>query len=214
METPTLFENRAQAGKELAMHLETTYQASNPLVAGVPRGGVEVAFYVAQRLQAELEVIVSKKLPYPGNPEYGFGAVAEDGTVYVDKDRAKGLDRRSIDDIVTRQLAEIKRRVKAYRNGQPLRQMAGRTVMLIDDGIATGATLVPLVALCRKRQAAKVVIAAPVSGSHFDEQLAAADELEILHRPDPFFAVGQAYEHFGDFSDDELLELLSRSVKV
>lgn len=211
MEATTLFEDRKHAGMELAKRLVAKYKAANPLIVGVPRGGVEVAYYVAQQLHAQLEVIVSKKLPYPGNPEYGFGAVAEDGSVYVAEERANMLDRLSIADIVDRQLTEIKRRVEEYRGGKPVPRMEDRTVILIDDGIATGVTLVPLLELCRKQHAAKVVIAVPVSGTRFDEKLETADEIEVLFQPEPFFAVGQAYRNFDDFSDKELRELLLQS---
>jgi len=205
-----LFEDRADAGTRLAERL-MPYESARPLIFGVARGGVEVAYYVARRLHAEMHPIMAKKLPYPGNPEYGFGAVAEDGTRYVDEGRAEALDASSIDAIVAGQLAEIKERVHNYRQDQPLPPMEGRTVILVDDGIATGVTLVPLLELCRKRGASKVVIAAPVSGTHFDQRLKDADEIVVLVQPPDFYAVGQAYRHFGDFPDDELLQLLTDS---
>jgi len=205
-----IFEDRADAGTQLAERL-ARYESAYPLVFGVARGGVEVAYYVARRLHAELHPIIAKKLPYPGNPEYGFGAVAEDGTRYVDENRAEALDQRSIDAIVAGQLAEIKQRIHKYRQDKPLPPMEGRTVILIDDGIATGVTLVPLLELCRKRGASKVVIAAPVSGTRFDKRLEEADDIVILVQPRNFYAVGQVYRHFGDFSDVELLQLLTDS---
>jgi len=154
---------------------------------------------------------MAKKLPYPGNPEYGFGAVAEDGTRYVDPRRAEALSPASIDAIVARQLAEIEERIHKYRQNKPLPPMEGRTVILVDDGIATGVTLVPLLELCRKRGASNVVIAAPVSGMHFDLRLKEADDIVILVQPRNFYAVGQAYRRFGDFSDNELVKLVSDS---
>lgn len=202
-----IFEDRADAGIQLAERL-IRYESSRPLVFGVARGGVEVAYYVARRLHAELYPIIAKKLPYPGNPEYGFGAVAEDGTRYVAESRAEALDRASIEAIVAGQLAEIRQRIHNYRQDKPLPPMKGRTVLLIDDGIATGVTLVPLLELCRKREASKVVIAAPVSGTRFDKRLAEADDIVVLVQPRNFYSVGQAYKQFGDFSDEELLQLL------
>lgn len=205
-----IFEDRAEAGAQLAERL-ISYESAHPLVFGVARGGVEVAYYVARRLHAELYPIMAKKLPYPGNPEYGFGAVAEDGTRYVDPRRAEALSPASIDAIVARQLAEIEERIHKYRQNKPLPPMEGRTVILVDDGIATGVTLVPLLELCRKRGASNVVIAAPVSGMHFDLRLKEADDIVILVQPRNFYAVGQAYRHFGDFSDNELVKLVSDS---
>lgn len=206
-----IFEDRRDAGMQLGERLAVHYEGADPLILGVARGGVEVAYYVARRLHAELEPVISKKLPVPGNPEYGFGAVAEDGSCYIDKRRTEGLDRRSIDTVVSGQLAEIERRVKKYRNGRPLPSMEGRTVILVDDGIATGVTLVPLLDLCRKRGAASIIIAAPVSGRRFDDRLKTADKIEVLVQPTNFYAVGQAYHHFSDSSDKELLELLADS---
>jgi len=205
-----IFEDRAEAGAQLAERL-ISYESAHPLVFGVARGGVEVAYYVARRLHAELYPIMAKKLPYPGNPEYGFGAVAEDGTRYVDPGRAEALSPASIDAIVARQLAEIEERIHKYRQNKPLPPMEGRTVILVDDGIATGVTLVPLLELCRKRGVSNVVIAAPVSGMHFDLRLKEADDIVILVQPRNFYAVGQAYRHFGDFSDNELVKLVSDS---
>jgi len=205
-----IFKDRAEAGAQLAERL-ISYESAHPLVFGVARGGVEVAYYVARRLHAELYPIMAKKLPYPGNPEYGFGAVAEDGTRYVDPRRAEALSPASIDAIVARQLAEIEERIHKYRQNKPLPPMEGRTVILVDDGIATGVTLVPLLELCRKRGASNVVIAAPVSGMHFDLRLKEADDIVILVQPRNFYAVGQAYRRFGDFSDNELVKLVSDS---
>ena len=205
-----IFKDRAEAGAQLAERL-ISYESAHPLVFGVARGGVEVAYYVARRLHAELYPIMAKKLPYPGNPEYGFGAVAEDGTRYVDPRRAEALSPASIDAIVARQLAEIEERIHKYRQNKPLPPMEGRTVILVDDGIATGVTLVPLLELCRNRGASNVVIAAPVSGMHFDLRLKEADDIVILVQPRNFYAVGQAYRRFGDFSDNELVKLVSDS---
>jgi predicted phosphoribosyltransferase len=208
-EEAMVFRDREQAGMELARLLAPKYKALKPLIVGVPRGGVEVAYYVAQLLEADLEVIVSKKLPYPGNKEYGFGAVAENGTIYIAEGRSEALSSDTIETIVDRQLLEVQSRVEKYRKRKPLPNMEGRIVILVDDGIATGVTLVPLVQLCKKKKAAKVVIAAPVSGNSFDKNLWEADE--IVAKPEPFYAVGQVYEKFGDFSDEELLKLLPQS---
>ncbi|HEY8784803.1 MAG TPA: phosphoribosyltransferase family protein [Mucilaginibacter sp.] len=211
MKSALTFDDRKQAGILLGKYLAQTYKGSDILVIGIPRGGVETAYYVAKALNAELSVIVSKKLPYPGHSEYGFGAVTEEDTVYVNDTSSKMISRDVIDQIIDNQKLEIKRRVKSYRNDKPLPELRNRTVILVDDGIATGATLVPVVRLCRKKHAAKVVVAAPVSGTSYDEHLKEADAIEVLVQPRDFYAVGQVYRKFGDFSDEELQDIMRKA---
>ena len=205
------FKDRAHAGKELAAVLEPKYKDSNPLILGVPRGGVEVAYYVAKQLHAELSLVISKKLPFPGHEEYGFGAVSEDYSVYISPHGEKSLAPKAVNLIIEGQIEEIKRRIEKYRHGKPLPDMKGRTVIIVDDGIATGVTLVPVIKLCRKKEAGKIVIAAPVSGTTFDAHLHQADDIVVVIQPEPFYAVGQVYEIFGDFDDEQLLDLLKKA---
>jgi len=205
------FKDRAHAGKELAAVLEPKYKDSNPLVLGVPRGGVEVAYYVARQLNAELSLVISKKLPFPGQEEYGFGAVSEDYSVYISPHGEQSLAPKAVNLIIEGQIDEIKRRIEKYRHGKPLPDMKGRTVIIVDDGIATGVTLVPVIKLCRKKEAGKIVIAAPVSGTTFNAHLHEADDIVVVIQPEPFYAVGQVYETFGDFDDDQLLDLLKKA---
>lgn len=211
MNSPKAFKNRKDAGIKLGTFLESKYKQLDPLIIGIPRGGVEVAYYVAQKLHAELSVIVSKKLPFPGQPEYGFGAVSEEGSVYVSSRRRESLSATVVDRIIKEQQKEVEVRVLKYRAGKALSDMKNRIVILIDDGIATGVTLVPVVELCRKKEAAKVIIAAPVSGVNYDEHLEEADAIEVLVQPSAFYAVGQVYDEFGDFDDQQLIELLAMS---
>lgn len=211
MNSEKVFRNRKDAGIQLANYLEPIYKSLNPLIIGIPRGGVEVAYYVAQKLQAELSVIISKKLPFPGQPEYGFGAVSEENCVYVSEERRNGLSERVISQIIEEQQKEVKARVLKYRSGTALLTMKGRTVILVDDGIATGVTFVPVIELCHKKGAATVIIAAPVSGLNYDKHLEEADVIEVLIQPTSFYAVGQVYEEFGDFEDQKLIELLTMS---
>jgi putative phosphoribosyl transferase len=208
-----IFKDRAHAGKELARLLEPKYKHLNPLVFGIPRGGVEVAYYVAKKLDVQLFLIVAKKLGFPENPEYGFGALAEENSLYVSSRGAEILGPALIHEIVMVQKLEIERRVAKYRLGQPLPDMADRTVILVDDGIATGATLVPVVRLCKQKRAKQVIVAAPVSGRRYDPELYAADAFEILVQPEQFHAVAQVYYSFADFPDDELLALLKKAAK-
>lgn len=205
-----LFTDRRDAGEQLGLFLEANYKKQNPLIIGIPRGGVEVAYYVAKQLNAELSLIVSKKLPLPSQKEYGIGAIAEEHSVYIAESGKRLVSQEVINQIIEEQEKEVDRRVSKYRHGKPLPTMEGRTVILVDDGIATGVTLVPVVELCRKKSAAKIIIAAPVSGSTFDANLNKADKIEIMIKPQPFSAVGQVYETFGDFDDDDLIQLLNR----
>jgi predicted phosphoribosyltransferase len=147
-----IFKDRQQAGEILGRWLRPKYGELNPLVLGIPRGGVEVAYYVAQELQADLSVIVTKKLPMPGHIEFAFGAIAEDGPVYVNPEAEQVLSAEMIEQVISQQREEVRRRVQVYRQGKPLPDLQGRTVLLVDDGIATGATLVPALLLCRQRE--------------------------------------------------------------
>jgi putative phosphoribosyl transferase len=205
------FKDRQQAGEELGLFLKPIYARQNPLILGIPRGGVEVAYYVAKELDTELSLVVAKKLPFPGHEEYGIGAIAEDHTAYVSPQGKNALAPDVIKKIIEKQAAEVDRRVQHYRNGKPLPDLKGRTVILVDDGIATGVTLVPVIRLCRKKEAARIVIAVPVSGSRFDINLQEADKIEVLVQPREFHAVGQVYETFGDFPDEALIDLLKKA---
>lgn len=195
----------------LGKYLSQKYQLPRTLVIGIPRGGVETAYYVAKALNAELSLIISKKLPFPGHPEYGFGAITEDHTVYLNDTSSKLIPGDIIEQIVSDQQQEIERRVKLYRSGKPLPDLQNKTVILVDDGIATGVTLVPVVRLCRKKNAAEVIVAAPVSGNSYDPHLAEADAVEVLIQPEHFHAVGQVYHDFGEFNDEQLLDILKKA---
>jgi putative phosphoribosyl transferase len=210
-ETQRYFKNRKEAGNELGLLLRQKYEPLDPMVFGIPRGGVEVAYYVARHLNSKLSLIVSKKLPLPRQPEFGIGAVSEEKTIYISPQIANSITPELLNEIIEEQTLEVDRRVKKYRHGLPLPEMEGRTVIIVDDGIATGVTLVPVIQLCRKKLAGKVIIAAPVSGNTYNEHLDEADAVEVFIKPASFFAVGQVYEEFEDFDDEEVIALLNRS---
>lgn len=205
------FKDRKEAGYELGLLLERKYRDVNPMVFGIPRGGVEVAYYVARQLHTQLFIIVSKKLPLPQQPEFGIGAVSEENSIYVSPKVENMLSPEMINQIIVEQELEVQRRVKKYRHGLPLPDMQGRSIIIVDDGIATGVTLVPVIRLCRKKKASKIIIAAPVSGTSYNEKLDEADAIEVLIRPASFFAVGQVYENFEEFDDEELMALLEKA---
>lgn len=208
MNVESVFADRKHAGQELAKMLEPRYKDRNVLVFGIPRGGVVVAYEVARCLRAELSVIITKKLPHPSQEELAIGACAEDGSVFLTS-LARGLRETTIRDIVKAQQEEIESRIRRFRDGKPLPEIKNRTVIIVDDGIATGSTLVPALKLCRSQNAAGVVVAAPVSGRNYVSDIDnLADDVFVAVKPADFYAVGQVYDDFHHLSDEEVTGLL------
>jgi len=203
-----IYTDRHDAGIEVGKLLAKKYRDKNALVLGIPRGGVVVAYEIAKILRAELSAVITKKLPHPLQPELAIGATAEDGSVYLTS-LANELSQETIKRIIATQRTEIQSRIQRFREGEPLPQVKDRVVILADDGIATGSTVVPAIKLCRNQKAARVVVAAPVSGTHYVTDIGElADEIVIAQQPQMFFAVGQAYEDFHHVSDAEVIILL------
>ena len=205
------FRDRREAGRALAQDL-ADLAVERPVVVALPRGGVPVGYEVAQALQAPLEVLAVRKLGAPGNPEYGVGAVAEDGTAVLDRQAAvaAGMSRELLADTVQREVAELARRVKHYREGRPMTSLGDRTVVLVDDGVATGVTDLAAIRALRKRSPRRIVLAAPVAPADSLRMLAAeADEVVCPHIPRDFGGVGRWYEDFSQVTDEEVLELLA-----
>ncbi|HSN09517.1 MAG TPA: phosphoribosyltransferase family protein, partial [Hanamia sp.] len=149
-----MFTDRKDAALKLAKALEK-YKNKNAVVLGIPRGGAETAYYVALHLNAEFSLLVSRKLGHPANPEYAFGAIAEDGSIYLNPSSSGQLSDETIQEVVDEQKKEITRRITILRKGKPLPELKGRTVILVDDGIATGATIFAAIEMCKKRKAGK-----------------------------------------------------------
>ncbi len=205
-----MFRDREDAGQKLARAL-TKYKDTDALVLAIPRGGVEVGYYVATYLNARFSILVSRKLPYPDNPEAGFGAVAEDGSTFIFEDATYWLSKEDIERIIGQQKEEIRRRIAVFRKGKPLPEIAGSVVILVDDGIAMGSTVRAGILLCRKKEAAKVVVAAPVTGESVERELSKlADEVVILEKPPFFRAVAQVYYNWYDVPDEEVLGIMER----
>ncbi|MGD8747032.1 MAG: phosphoribosyltransferase family protein [Balneolaceae bacterium] len=205
-----MFINREDAGKKLGKALDK-YKSMNPIILAIPRGGIEVGFYAAKRLDCDFEPIVIRKLGYPQQPEAAFGAVAEDGSLYLDPWSNQYLSKEIIERVIGEEKEEIQRRIKAYRQGRRLPDLKDRVVILVDDGIASGATIFAALTMCRKHEPEKLIIAAPVSGKTRLTKLSAkADELVILEKREHFFAVSEGYREFTNLSDSQVLELLKQ----
>lgn len=205
-----MFADREDAGRQLAQALEG-YRDTNALILAIPRGGVQIGYEVAKALDAELSLIVTRKLPYPDNPESGFGAVAEDGSVFLYPEAAHHLAEAMIERIKADQRDEIERRIALLRGGRPLPEIAGRTVILVDDGIAMGSTMRASIELCKHHRAGRLVVAVPVAGERAIREIEPlVDDIVVLESPPYFRAVAQVYERWYDVPDREVLTLLER----
>lgn len=203
-----MFKDRKDAGQRLATALEA-YNRCGGIVLGIPRGGVEVGYYVARHLELPLSMVVVRKLPFPDNPEAGFGALAEDGSVYYQEGIAGLIPAALSARILKEQQREVERRIQSLRDGKPLPEIAGKTVLVVDDGVAMGSTMQAAILLCRHQHAAKVIAAAPVAGpSALRELKKTADETVILDVPPDFRAVAQVYQRWYDVTDEEVRQVL------
>jgi len=206
-----LFKNRTEAGKRLASKLRDV--AKNAIILAVPRGGVVVGFEIAHTLNFPLDIIITKKIGAPGNPELAIGAVAEDGTYLLDGGLVQmlGVSRSYIEAEIERQKTEIKRRLLTYRGDVPDPRIEGLTIILVDDGVATGSTLKAALRSLKNRGAKSVVVAVPVGPlDTISELQQEADRVVFLSTPDPFYAIGEFYENFEQTTDEEVIELLLR----
>lgn len=204
------FADRSDAGRRLADRLRD-YRGRDVLVLGLPRGGVPVAAEVARALDAPLDVLVVRKLGVPTQPELAFGAIGEAGVRVLNDTvlRRTGLGENEIDAVETAERAELERRVTRYRGGRPGVPLAGRTVLIVDDGFATGATARAAALTARARGADAVVLAAPIGAPDTVAELrSVADDVVCLGAPFDFMAVGQGYVDFSQTSDDEVCALL------
>lgn len=205
-----MFRDRADAGAQLARGLDG-YDRPDPLVLALPRGGLPVALPVALRLSADLDVLVVRKLGAPGNPEYAMGAIGEDGIVVMDHDARRRLHitEDAVRVAIAREQDEIDRRVDAYRGGSHRLGLAGRNVIIVDDGLATGSTAAAAVRVARHMGAEHITLAVPVGSVEAVQWLSGmADDLICLQIPEPFWAVGQHYREFPQVSDDEVVSIL------
>jgi putative phosphoribosyl transferase len=210
------FENRQEAGRQLAAKLENYAGHDNVIVLGLPRGGVPVAYEVAKRLRAPLDLFIVRKLGVPGFEELAAGAIASGGVRVLNEDVVRSIPYadEAIEAVTAKETTELERREQIYREGRPPPELRGRIVILVDDGLATGATMRAAVKALRQRGAAKIVVAVPVGPPDTCRELAEeADETICLSTPVFFQAVGQYYEDFSQTSDEDVRELLSQAAR-
>ncbi len=209
-----LFKDRDEAGVQVAQALKA-YRGQDAIVLGIPRGGVVVAFHVAKELGVPADAMVVRKIPIPWSPEAGFGAVGPDGSVIINEEMMPylGLSAREIDRLAGEVYAEIQRRMEVYRGEKPWPSLAGKTVILTDDGLATGITMLAAVKTVRNQSPARLIAAIPVaSGSGCYLVKPHVDELVCLHtHPEDLpFAVAAFYRLWTDMTDEDVLDYLRR----
>jgi predicted phosphoribosyltransferase len=205
-----IFRDRRDAGRQLAAALRA-YRGRAPVVLAIPRGGVVVGYEVARGLEAPLDIVVPRKLRAPHNPELAIGAVAHDGSVFLDAPliASLGVGEDYIRAETAEQLDEIRRRMDAYRDGRSAPVLTDASAIVVDDGIATGSTMIAALRAVRGMAPAAVVAAIPVAPADTALRLRdEADDVICLHLPTVFYAVGQFYVDFGQTDDDEVVELL------
>ncbi len=206
------FKDRRDAGRALAQALDAWRAQPDVRVLALPRGGVPVAFEVAQALGAPLDVLIVRKLGFPGQEEFAMGAIASGGVrVMGDADAGWPVSERELEAVVAREQAELARREQRYRGDRPPLDLAGRVLVLVDDGLATGSTMRAAVQAARAGHPRRIIVAVPVASPEAVQSVGAmADEVVCLHTPQHFRAVGLWYEDFAQTSDEEVDRLLAR----
>ena len=208
-----IFQDRKDAGRQLALRLTDYANRSGLLVLGLPRGGVPVAYEVARELHAPLDVFLVRKLGVPGQEELAMGAIASGGVRVINEDvvRQLHIPDSVIDAVAKQELRELERRELAYRGDRPSPDVKDRTAILIDDGLATGSTMRAAALALRKQDPAQIVVAVPVAAAQTcDEFRSVVDEIICAVTPERFYGVGLWYEDFSQTSDEEVRELLRR----
>lgn len=206
-----MFRDREDAGSRLADALESLKGERDVVVLAIPRGGIVVAKEIAASLDAPLDLIVVRKIGAPSNPEYAIGAVSQDGDPVLDLPavRSLGISERYLSEQAAKESAEVRRRLKEYRGDSPYPALEGKTVVIVDDGMATGETALAAVLSAKKRGAARVVMAVPVASREAVGRVAAAaDRVVCLETPSSFYAVGEFYGDFPQVSDEAVKAVL------
>jgi putative phosphoribosyl transferase len=207
-----MFYDREEAGRLLGEKLRA-FDLHDPLVLGIPRGGVVVAACIADVLGAELDVVLARKLRAPWQRELAVGSISEDGSVHIDpaSSAVPGLTERYLKEEIAFQLQEIERRREHFRKVRPKANTAGRSVIVTDDGMATGSTMIAALEVLRSEQPQELIAALPVApASRVHEVKCRCDQFVCLEQPIVYYAVGQFYERFDEVTDEQVLELLTR----
>ncbi len=209
-----IFQNRTDAGRRLAQRLLTYANRPDVLVLALPRGGVPVAFEMARALKAPLDVFVVRKLGVPGQEELAMGAIASGGSCVLNQHliRAIGITQDEVNTVIAQEKRELQRRQRLYRADRPYPDLHNRTVILVDDGLATGATMYAAVTALRKLEPARLIVAVPVAAKEVCDRFGhIVDEMVCVQTPDPFDGVSRWYADFSQTTDDEVRELLMRA---
>lgn len=212
MAGPRHFKNRAEAGRLLAKRLDAWARQPDAIVLALPRGGVPVGYAIAQRLGVALDVLIVRKLGMPHHEEYAMGAVGSGGVLVLQPGvpGLMGVTAEDVDAVAARELAELQRRERAYRGGRPPLDLAGRRAILVDDGIATGATMLAAIEVARRLGPRTLALAIPVAPPDTVALLRThVDELVCLSTPEGFRSVGEWYDRFEQTSDEEVQDLLA-----
>jgi putative phosphoribosyl transferase len=206
------YHNRVHAGRMLAAMLDSYAERDDTLVLALPRGGVPVAYEITQTLDLPLDLMVVRKLGMPGQPELAMGAIGPGGVRVLNPEVARLVPDELIEHVAQREQLELDRRLHAYRGDRPLPRLEGRHVILVDDGLATGATMRASIAAARAQAPAEVVVAVPVAPSDTVHRLSQqADRVVCPLTPAPFYSIGQWYEDFSQVSDEDVIATLQRS---
>jgi len=211
-----LFRDRVEAGQVLAMQLKGVIRDSNPIVLALPRGGVPVGFEVALALHADLDIFLVRKLGVPGHEELAMGAIASGGIQVLNHTLIEqlGFSASVIESVAARERVEIERRERLYREGRPALPVGGRTVILVDDGLATGATMLAAARAVQAQIPKRIIVAVPVASRQACEEFQQhVDETVCAETPEPFYSVGAWYRDFTQTSDAEVRELLERATR-
>ncbi|ULA66992.1 MAG: Pribosyltran domain-containing protein [Nitrospira sp.] len=207
-----MFKNREEAGELLAQELVAFRNDPSGILLALPRGGVTVGYQLSLVLHLPLDVLITRKIGAPGNPEYALGALSETGAVYWNQEALSGLSlsERDLAAAIQAQQTEVSRRVALYRQGRPFPNLKDRTVIIVDDGLATGATFFASVASVRRAHPRRIIGAVPVGPrSTIQEARTLVDQLVVLEVPEPFYAVGNFYQDFEQVEDREVLQYLN-----
>lgn len=212
-----LFRDRHDAGRQLAQRLLHYKDAKNTIVLALPRGGVVVGYDISLALRVPLDVLITRKLGAPANPELAMGALAETGYLHVNEDviREYQVTKAQLDEETRSQKHEIDRRIRRYREGRAVPSLKGQTVILVDDGIATGATFFASLGALLKAETARIIAAVPVAPPRVVAQVKSlVDEVVVLHTTEWFFGIGQFYENFLQVEDEEVVACLEKVRKA